>query len=93
MVPQPSDLDTLVAPPEMENTHQISKANFDKIKKGMTLQQVELIILGNSKQISSATENGKQIDTYRWETADSARYIQVRFSNDKVVDKSQKGLK
>ncbi len=93
MVPQPYDPETLVAPVEIQNDEQLSKENFGKIKNGMKLEEVELIILGNSALISSEVVKGKLNETYRWETPDSARFIEVKFVENKVVSKSQKGLK
>lgn len=90
MVPQPIDL---VVPVEVENTYQISKENFDKIKKGRSLAEVESIIAGTNQLISTKNVNGKVLETYRWETADSAKYIEVTFENNKVMEKKQKGLK
>lgn len=90
MVPQPIDL---VVPVEVENTYQISKENFDKIKKGRSLAEVESIIAGTNQLISTKNVNGKVLETYRWETTDSAKYIEVTFENNKVMEKKQKGLK
>lgn len=93
MVPQPLDTETLVAPEEIENTTQISRENFEKIKKGMSLMEVELIILGVSRLVSSDEIKGNLTETYRWETADSAKFIEVTLVQNKVVSKNQKGLK
>ncbi len=91
MVPQPVEL---VEPPRAENTDEnINKENFDKIKKGMAQFDVELLIAGDSKIMPNENVGGKSTETMRWETADSSKYIEVTFENNKVTDKKQKGLK
>ena len=92
MVPPPIDLEDLVVPVEVEDTNQVTLESFDKIKNGMSLEEVESIILGNSTLISSKTVNGKLNETYRWEVLDPPAYIEVRLVQNKVVAKSQKGL-
>jgi PBP1b-binding outer membrane lipoprotein LpoB len=92
MVPQPIDVDDLVTPVPLENTDNINKKNFDKIKKGMSQTEVENLIAGLDRRISYANVNGKYIETTRWETADSAKYIEVTYENNKVIDKKEKGL-
>lgn len=94
MVQAPVDPETLVKPVvDTENTaEQINKENFDKIKNGMTLLDVEIIIAGTSRKVTSKTENNKKNETYRWETSDRAKYIEVSFVDEKVIGKSQKGL-
>ncbi len=94
MVEAPVDPETLVAPVELENTaEQINKENFDKIKNGMSLWDVEILIAGKNRKVTSKNQAGVLKETYRWETEDGTRYIEVSFDDEKVVGKSQKGLK
>jgi len=93
-VPPPKDLQTLVPPPPVVNDEQINKKNFDEIKNGMSLFEVEVLIAGNNELVSSKmSEKGEKVETYRWETPDSSRFIEVTFQADKVIDKKSKGLK
>jgi PBP1b-binding outer membrane lipoprotein LpoB len=91
LVPPPIDL---VEPVRIENTDDnINKDNFDKIKIGMSQTDVEILIAGDSKIMSNKNANGKYTETTRWETANSAKYIEVSFENNQVVSKKEKGLK
>lgn len=93
MVAAPVDPETLVKPVEIENTTQLSLENFNRIKNGMSLLDVEILIAGKSRKVTSKTENNKKKETYRWETKDGSKYIEVSFEDEKVVGKNQKGLK
>jgi PBP1b-binding outer membrane lipoprotein LpoB len=93
MVPQPNDIETLVAPAEFDNSAEFTKANFDRIKNGMSLSDVENIILGSGIPVSSETVKGKLNEVYSWNSADSTKSIEVKFIESKVVSKSQKGLR
>ncbi len=88
-VPPP---DTLVAPIPPENAENISKENFDKIKDGMSLSEVEMIIAGTNELVSTEQIDDKKIEKYKWETVDSTRAIEVTFENDKVIAKKDTNL-
>jgi hypothetical protein len=93
MVPQPNDIETLVAPAEFDNSNEFTKVNFDQIKNGMSLSDVENIILGSGIPVSSEMVKGKLNEVYIWKSSDSTKSIEVKFIESKVVSKSQKGLK
>jgi hypothetical protein len=90
MVRQPTDLDDLVAPVELAET--VTKENFDKIKNGMSREDVDSLFAMPNSLISSKQPKGKLTETYRWESDDAAKYIEVTFVQNKVVSKNQKGL-
>jgi len=71
----------------------VSKGNYDKIKTGMTLAEVEDILgkgtekAGIGGAIGDITGSGKVLT---W--VDGEKKITVTFANDKVVTKVQEGL-
>ena len=77
----------------------VSKDNFDKVKDGMTLSEVEGL-LGKGKEQSSAsvpgasaggvTIPGASAKGMVWQ--DGNKMISVTFVNDKVMGKAQTGL-
>ena len=75
------------------NAVNISKENFNKIKIGMSFFEVDMLIAGTYKKITSKADNGKKTETYLWETKDAAESIEVTFENEKVIGKKEKGLK
>ncbi len=95
MVKAPVDSNDLVAPvPPVKNTvEQINRENFDKIKNGMSLFEVEVLIAGDEQKVTSVEKGGILKETYRWELEDGSKYIEVSFDDEKVVGKNQKGLK
>lgn len=93
LVQPPVDLSEIKIP-RIENTdEQLNKKNFDQIKNGMELIEVEKIILGDVKKTNSVEKDGVLKETYRWENKDGSKYIEVMVEDDKVVGKNQKGLK
>ena len=94
LVKPPVDPKDFPEVPEVKNTtEQINKENFDKIKNGMTLFEVEVLIAGDEKKVTSVEKDGVLKETYRWELEDGSKYIEVLFEDEKVVGKNQKGLK
>lgn len=77
----------------------ISKSNYDKIKDGMTIKEVEYI-LGRGEEQSSVSVPGASVGgvsvpgmsgkNYVWK--DGNKVITVSFLNDKVFGKAQLGL-
>jgi predicted amino acid dehydrogenase len=90
LVRQPTDLDDLVAPAEIDET--VTKENYDKIKNGMRREDVEALFAMPDSLISSKQLKGKLTEAYRWESEDTAKNIEVTFVQNKVVSKTQKGL-
>ncbi len=71
----------------------VSKANFDKVKNGMTLVEVQKILGEGKKGISITSTFGKLVGqgtTYVWEKDDIK--ISIIFKDDKVISKNALGL-
>jgi len=71
----------------------VTKANYDKIETGMTLNQVEDILGKGTEEagIGGAIGNvAGSAKVMKW--GDEQKSITVTFANDKVVAKLQKGL-
>lgn len=71
----------------------VTKDNYDKIKEGMTLKQVEDILgkgeaqAGGGVEVPGVSASAK---VYQW--SDGDKTITVTFLNDKVTAKAQTGL-
>ena len=59
----------------------------------MSLLEVEILIAGDMRKVTSIKKDGVLKETYRWETKDGSKYIEVLTEDEKVVGKNQKGLK
>ena len=71
----------------------ISKDNFDKIKTGMTLSEVEGLLGKGTKAAGGAIDLGAITgsgDVYTWE--EEGKKITVTFKDDKMIAKLQTGL-
>lgn len=72
----------------------ITKENFERVRVGMTLPQVEAI-LGKGKQAASGVlPDGTPHTMYEWKVNRlfAVRFIQVMFQHGRVVDTLQVGL-
>ena len=90
MVPQPYDIEDLVAPVGIDEA--VTKENFDKIKNGMSREAVESLFQKPSAIVLINPPKDKSIETYNWDSDDLTKYIEVTFKKNKVVAKNQKGL-
>ncbi len=77
---------------EPEPEYSLTKAKFDKIKVGMARSDVENTLGGKGTEISSSTGGGVRFSVNKWE-GEEYRSIIISFRNDKVMTKSQVGLK
>lgn len=71
----------------------VSKDNYDKIKTGMTLAEVENILGKGELQAGGAGGLGDLLGSakvYKW--TDGEKSIMVTFANDKVTVKAQTGI-
>jgi hypothetical protein len=81
----------------------VTKANFDKINNGMTLEEVEKILGKGEKETGDGSNVAGQFgvavtsaptvgggETYKWESSKAT--ITVTFRQGKVVGKSSKDL-
>jgi len=77
--------------PSRPNAGKITMENFNKIKTGMSRTDVEALLGGKGKQISSTSGGGVAYTVDQWEGDDYDSII-LSFDNDKVSFKSQAGL-
>lgn len=71
----------------------ITKANYDKIKTGMTLAEVEKILgKGRSQGSSEVYFGGQKIATSNYAWSEWGKTITVVVQNGKVTTKAQFGL-
>jgi len=71
----------------------VSMENFDKIKNGMTVAEVESVLGKGEKQVSAGLAIGgigASVETVVWKADD--KQITVQFVDGKVVAKMQTGL-
>lgn len=70
----------------------LSKANYEKIKTGMKLDEVQQILGGPGDAISNTGSGAFSSSVYKW-SGSNYSFIVVGFMNGKVITKSQNGLK
>lgn len=72
---------------------ELTKANYDKIKNGMSLSDVEEIFGGPGDAVTDQSGDGDQSSSvYKWSGSEYA-FVVVGFINGKVIYKSQNGVK
>ena len=67
-------------------------AKYEQIKTNMKKSEVESILGGKGTEVSSSSGGGMTFSVYKWEGENYASII-LTFKNDKVMSKSQYGLK
>lgn len=86
-------------PANQSNTKQqggtsISLKSFDKIQNGMSYKQVVAIVGSPGEIMRSDMIGGAKTDLYKWNVKGSDNaYMDALFQGDKLIDKSQSGLK
>ena len=94
-VPTPVSANTssspLTEPSETENAT-LRMAQYNQIKDGMPKSEVQNIIGSKGTEISSSSGGGFTFSVYQWKDKDYSS-ITLTFKNDKVMTKSQYGLK
>lgn len=70
----------------------ISKAKYEKIENGMSVEEVEEIIGSKGEETSSSSIGKSSYKAFRWK-GEKFSFISVRFKDDKVNSKSQYGMK
>lgn len=78
--------------PTKSSTADLTMAQYEQIKNDMKKSDVEKILGGKGTEISSSSGGGMTFTVYKWE-GENYRTILVTFKNDKVMSKSQAGLK
>ena len=79
-------------PPTGNLDDKINQANFDKIREGMSLEDVGKIFIDSGFKISDMTIHGKHSEMYMWSTQDFKKKIRVTFEKEKVVEKEKDGF-
>jgi len=92
--PRPTPSTTTQATPKPATTgeYDLSMAKYNKIKVGMARPDVENTLGGKGTEISSSTGGGLRFSVNKWE-GENFQSIILAFKNDKVMSKSQVGLK
>ncbi len=78
--------------PVNKGEYDISMDKYQQIKIGTSRADVERILGGKGTEISSSTGGGMSFSVNKWE-GDRYKSIILSFKNDKVMSKSQVGLK
>jgi hypothetical protein len=72
--------------------YDLTMAKYDQIKIGTPRSEVERILGGKGTEISSSSGGGMRFSVNKWEGSDFKSII-LSFKNDKVMTRSQVGLK
>ncbi len=70
----------------------LKMAQYNQIKEGMPKSDVEKIVGSKGTEISSSSGGGFTFSVFQWKDKDYSS-ITLTFKNDKVMTKSQYGLK
>jgi hypothetical protein len=70
----------------------VTKANFDRIKIGMSYREAVEIFGDEGMQTSTMKAGDRETTIFKWTVPDFSKYIDLHFENDKVIGKKQKGL-
>lgn len=88
----PSTSSTPSSIPSTEGEYDLSMEKYNKIKVGMPRAEVENTLGGKGTEISSSVGGGVRFSVNKWE-GEKFQSIILSFRNDKVMSKSQVGLK
>ena len=77
---------------EKNGDYDLTMAKYDQIKVGASRSDVEGILGGKGEEISSSSGGGLRFTVIKWEGEDFQAII-LTFKNDKVLTRSQVGLK
>ena len=78
--------------PSSGGEYDLTMEKYDWIKVGSPRSDVERILGGKGTEISSSTGGGMSFSVNKWE-GEKYKSIILTFKNDKVMSKSQVGLK
>ena len=71
--------------------YDVTRAKYDKIKTGMSSPDVEELLGGAGREVTTTKGGGKTFRVQAWDGEDFKTII-VTFQNDKVLTKTQAGL-
>jgi len=82
------------ATPKTEKTggSDLTMSKYNQIKIGTTRTEVETILGGKGEEVSSSSGGGMRFDVIKWE-GENFQSIILTFKNDKVLTRTQVGLK
>lgn len=88
----PATSSTPSSTPATKGEYDLSMDKYNKIKVGMPRSEVENTLGGKGTEISSSVGGGMRFSVNKWE-GEKFQSIILSFKNDKVMSKSQVGLK
>jgi hypothetical protein len=72
--------------------YELTMEKYNQLSTGMARSRVEQVLGGKGTEISSSTGGGVRFSVNKWE-GDKFKTIIISFRNDKIMSKSQVGLK
>ncbi|HMQ04567.1 MAG TPA: hypothetical protein PKD26_11675 [Pyrinomonadaceae bacterium] len=91
----PSTSNTTSVPertPGATSTSGLTMAKYNQLKIDMDKREVEKILGGPGEEISTTSGGGSTFSVYKW-SGENFTSIIISFRNDKIMTKSQVGLK
>jgi len=88
--PQPIPTAAVTASESPGNVAGVTLANFNKLRNGMTLEEIKKTIGSEGNLISEGETPGYKTAMYQWKSG--AANISCMFQNDKMIAKTQFGL-
>lgn len=90
--PTPATSSTPSSTTSTKGDYDLSMEKYNRIKVGMPRSEVENTLGGKGTEISSSVGGGVRFSVNKWE-GENFQSIILSFRNDKVMSKSQVGLK
>ncbi|HQZ95172.1 MAG TPA: hypothetical protein PLP21_02580 [Pyrinomonadaceae bacterium] len=90
--PTPATSSTPPSTTSTKGDYNLSMEKYNRIKVGMPRSEVENTLGGKGTEISSSVGGGVRFSVNKWE-GEKFQSIILSFRNDKVMSKSQVGLK
>ncbi len=91
--PPPANVQSTPAQtPGGEKTLSLSMAKYNQLRIGMPKSEVDRILGGQGTEVSSSSGGGTTFSVYKW-SGENYTSIILSFRNDKIMSKSQVGLK
>ncbi|MCY7348369.1 MAG: hypothetical protein LH614_19410 [Pyrinomonadaceae bacterium] len=88
--PQATPTVAVTTPESSGDAAGVTLANFNKLRKGMALEEIKKTIGSEGKVISESETPGYKLAMYQWKSG--ANNISCMFQNDKMISKTQFGL-
>jgi len=90
--PGPPQTQSSPGKPSAPSAGDLTIDKYNQIKINMSRSDVESLLSGPGVQVSSSTGGGVTFEVRKWQTSDYKTII-ITFRNDKVMTKTQVGLK